>query len=196
MILRRVSAWLAQRISNPVHGFAAAAPDEPTVFGARRPGFPFPVVSTATVNDWMTFMQAQQIRRIVCLLPQRQLVGYDHLLETYAQRFGKHNLCWAPIEDFQLADVATLTQVILPFLAAADRSGERVVVHCSAGIGRTGQVLAAWLVGFRGMSNAAALATVRQSGRNAYESSDPRLEQLLDQCRSTASFHIRPNATE
>ena len=84
----------------------------------------------------------------------------------------------------------------VPFLAAADQLGEKVVVHCSGGIGRTGQVLAAWLVSGRGLSNSAAIAATRRTGRNPYEAAiaalvkgrNPwkvvgELNALLDDCR-------------
>ncbi|MEK0178332.1 hypothetical protein [Microcoleus anatoxicus] len=48
--------------------------------------------------------------------------------------------------DFELVDRDILLDRILPFLASANSRGERVVFHCAGGIGRTGQVLAAWLV--------------------------------------------------
>jgi hypothetical protein len=116
-VLNQLAAWLPRRLSNPARGFAPATVDEPTVFGARRPGFPFPVVSSTTVDTWIQFMQSQQIARVVCLLPQRQLAGYSHVLKAYTQRFGTSNVCWSPIQDFKLADATALIQVILPFFA-------------------------------------------------------------------------------
>src|SRR5262245_47834311 len=183
-LLNQLTSWLTYRLRNPARGFAPASVGEPTVFGARRPGFPFPVVSPPTVDRWIQFMQSQQIGRVVCLLPHRQLAGYSHLVGAYQQGFGILNVCWSPIEDFKLADTTALTQVILPFLADADQHQERVVVHCSGGVGRTGHILAAWLVSFRGMSNEQAIQLVRQTGRNPRESRDPGLDQLLDRCRS------------
>jgi protein-tyrosine phosphatase len=78
-------------------------------------------------------------------------------------------VCWAPIEDFHFADPTLLLQQILPFLAAANQNQEKVVVHCSGGIGRTGHVLAAWLIAGRGFARKAAIAAVKQTGRNPYE---------------------------
>jgi protein-tyrosine phosphatase len=182
--LNQLASWLTRRLSNPARGFGPATVDEPTVFGARRPGFPFSVVSSTAVDTWIQFMQSQQIARVVCLLPPRQLAGYSHLLEAYAQSFGTPNICWSPIQDFKLADATALTHVIVPFLADADNHQKRVVVHCSGGVGRTGHILAAWLVSFRGMSNEQAIQAVRQTGRNPRESGDPGLDQLLDRCRS------------
>lgn len=192
MALDQLSAWLSHRLGNPARGFGAAAEGEPTVFGARRPGFPLPAVSPAAVDAWIQLMRSRQIGRVVCLLPETQLRGYQGLLETYRQRFGESNVCWSPVQDFKLADAGALTQVILPFLAETERRGERAVVHCSGGVGRTGHVLAAWLVSFRGMSNERAIQAVRQTGRNPRESRDPRLDQLLDRCRETFAPHAAP----
>ena len=96
-----------------------------------------------------------------------------------------------------------LVDRILPFLASANSQGKRVVVHCSGGIGRTGQVLAAWLVSGRGLSNQQAIAAVKKTGRNPYEAAiaaclkgrNPWLvaeefNALLDDCRLAARHNI------
>jgi protein-tyrosine phosphatase len=168
-------------------GFGPAAENEPTVFGAPRPGFPLRLVPASEVDAWLAFMTFRSIRRVVCLLPARQLAYYDDLLGRYAAHFGAERTCLAPIPDLALADLSTLTSTILPFLFEADRTGERTVVHCSAGIGRTGHVLAAWLVAARGYANAEAIAAVARAGRDARESGDPGLDALLDACHKWAS---------
>ncbi|WP_414574279.1 dual specificity protein phosphatase family protein [Nostoc sp. CCY 9925] len=144
--------------------FAAAWEDEPIVFGASRPGY-----SNQQVSDWIEFMKKQKIQRVCCLLPQKQLARYLNLLGIYQQEFGEQQVCWAPITDFQFANLEMLTQRILPFLVAADKQNQKVVVHCSGGIGRTGHVLAAWLVSIRGFSNKDAIVAVKRTGRNPYE---------------------------
>ncbi len=174
-----------------MYKFAAASPKETIVFGSARPGY-----SSNQVNEWIEFMQSQDIKHVCCLLSQTQLDRYSHLLGIYRQTFGSDRVCWSPIEDFQLADRQTLIQQILPFLAIADHQNKKVVVHCSGGIGRTGHVLAAWLVAERGFSNKTAITTVKQTGRNPYEAvsfallkgRNPRkviaqLNTLLNDCR-------------
>jgi protein-tyrosine phosphatase len=174
--------------------FAPASPEESIVFGAAKP-------SSTQVSEWIQFMQSQDIQRVCCLLPESQLAPYPDLLETYRDTFGSDRntepcLCWAPLADFEIADRATLIEQILPFLAAADDQSKRVVVHCAGGIGRTGQVLAAWLVYRRGYTNRGAIEAVRRSGRNPYEAvaaallrgRNPwrvaeALNVLLDECR-------------
>jgi protein-tyrosine phosphatase len=176
-----------------MYKFAAAAADESIVFGAARPGY-----THQQVNDWLRFMQRQGVQRVCCLLPEAQLAPYTSpLMNTYEAEFGIDRVSWSPIPDFALADPTTLTQKILPFLAAADRAQEKVVVHCAAGIGRTGHVLAAWLVYGRGVTNRAAIAAVRKMGRNPYEAAlaaplkgrNPlqgvrALDTLLNDCRA------------
>lgn len=174
-----------------MYKFAPASKREQTVFGAARPSF-----SDQNVADWIEFMKRQRIQRICCLLPESQLAPYSNLIATYQQEFEPSHVCWSPITDFQLCDRVALTQVILPFLSKADQSSERVVVHCSGGVGCTGQVLAAWLIYGRGFSKQEAIAAVKKSGRNPYEAAiaaalkgrNPLkvvkdLDALLDHCR-------------
>ncbi|NEQ27657.1 MAG: protein phosphatase [Microcoleus sp. SIO2G3] len=174
-----------------MYRFAPASPIDSTVFGASRPGYKF-----AELQAWLTFMQAQNIRRVCCLLEDKSIDRYESdLRATYQQNFDR--VCWSSIADFQIADANQLIETILPFLAAADRARVRVLVHCGGGIGRTGQVLAAWLVIRHGFSNAEAIATVRRTGRNPYEAAiaapllgrNPiatmrQLQALLDSARS------------
>lgn len=174
-----------------MYKFAPASENELIVFGAAKPGY-----SRENVNQWLKFMQSQNIQRVCCLLSKHQLAFYGDLLKVYQQTFRLDRVLWTPIEDFQLADREILTRQIMPFLIVADRQNEKVVVHCSGGIGRTGQVLAAWLVGGRGLSNKEAIAAVRKTGRNPYEAAifaplkghNPwrvirELNRLLDDCR-------------
>lgn len=170
-------------MADPSRGFGPAAPGEETVFGARRPGYPGQPVPQAEVGRWISFMKDKGIGRVVCLLSQEQVESYQDLQGSYEKAFGAGNVLLAPIEDYHLVDVTTLTGRILPFLAEADVAGRKVVVHCAGGIGRTGHVLAAWLAGFRGMTNEEAIEAVRKAGRNAGESGDPGLKDLLDSCR-------------
>ncbi len=151
-------------LTENTYKFAAACRREPIVFGASRPGH-----SNQQVLDWIKFMKHQDIKRVCCLLTEQQLAPYSNLLGIYQQEFGSQQVCWAPVKDFHLCDVETLTQKILPFLITADKQNEKVVVHCSGGIGRSGHVLAAWLVSVRGFSNKDAIAAVKKTGRNPYE---------------------------
>jgi protein-tyrosine phosphatase len=147
-----------------MYKFAAASEYETIVFGSAQPGY-----TKKQVNEWVEFMLSQGIQRICCLLPTTQLTRYVDLLGVYRQIFGVEQVCWAPIEDFSIVKPEMLTHQILPFLAAAEQHHEKVLIHCSGGIGRTGQVLAAWLIAGRGFSTALATTTVQKTGRNPYE---------------------------
>jgi protein-tyrosine phosphatase len=144
--------------------FASASQDESIVFGAARPGY-----TDRQVAQWVEFIHDRDIQRVCCLLSASQLNRYADLPSIYRQNFGLDRVCWAPIDDFRLVDRQLLLHYILPFLGDADRLNEKVVVHCSGGVGRTGQVLAAWLVAGRGYSHKLAIDTVIQTGRNPYE---------------------------
>ena len=147
-----------------MYKFAAASENEQIVYGSARPEY-----TDDRVCEWIEFMQNRDIQRVCCLLTQKQLTHYSDLLDNYRQVFGINRVCWAPIEDFRLATSKILVERILPFLAIADRQNEKVVVHCSGGIGRTVHILAAWLITGRGFSSKSAISAVQKTGRNPYE---------------------------
>lgn len=172
------------------HNFSSASRDGKDVFGAERPGYPATKVRSEAIGKWIAFMKGEGIKRVCCLLTDVQLAYYpDGLLDAYRDAFGKDNVCSAPIEDFHLCDAEMVHGTILPFLKDSQQRHGPVVVHCSGGIGRTGHVLAAWLVYYRNLSPDEALSAVIETGRDPFEAVGPHatkaeLYQLLEGCRT------------
>ena len=171
--------------------FSFASPQETLVAGAMRPGYPNKKnIGEDEIQDWIDTMQRNGVQGVVCLLPKNQLDYYAvDLLAAYREAFGEDMVCWAPVEDYYLVNEDTLNSVILPFLDEAVNLGIRVVVHCSAGSGRTGLVLAAWLVHRYDLSPQEALRTVENSGRHPREAiiqgnaAEAELISLLESAR-------------
>jgi protein-tyrosine phosphatase len=111
--------------------FRPASNRDNIVFGSERPGY--------NVQAWITFMRSHGIERVCCLLEQNPFA------DEYNKAFGKENVRLAPIKDYHYSSYENLTQVIFPFLSDSYARNMPVVVHCLAGNGRTGHVLAAWL---------------------------------------------------
>jgi protein-tyrosine phosphatase len=167
------------------YNFAAATPDEPTVFGACRPGHRR-APPDDTVADWLSFVDDRGIDRVCCLLDGEHLSRYDDLLGVYRDHFGADRVLHAPVTDFEPIDRDLFCEAVLPFLREADAAGERVLVHCSAGIGRTGHVLALWLVHGRGHGLEAAIRAVEATdATRAPLEGGTRLADLRDvRCRA------------
>ena len=141
--------------------FGPACTGERTAYGARTPD-----ASPTGIFEWAEFMRAQGITRVCCLLDAGQLAGFPVNLEAeYKRLFGATCVLMEAIADHYLCSRQPLRRNILPFLRAADTSGERAVIHCWGGNGRTGHVLAAWLVAGRGLSPMEAIEAVEATGR-------------------------------
>jgi len=131
----------------------------------------------AEICDWGA-------RSLVTLLEAEELVdfGVSSLADT-AKALGLDWYHW-PVPDMQAPGLA--------FFAAFQRSekeidaqllrGDRVVLHCAAGLGRTGTVTASLLIR-RGVDPAEAIATVRQARPGAIETTAQ--EEFVQQARIT-----------
>lgn len=154
----------------PVHDdayrFAPAAPRDEHVFGASAPGWHSACGHRVALDRWVAFMQDQRIDRVCCLLSLSRADARESHTDRYREAFGDGNVRHVPLADRRLADPEPLRRDVLPFLADTARADERVVVHGLSGLGRTGQVLAAWLVARGGSDPDGAVDTVTAMGRD------------------------------
>jgi protein-tyrosine phosphatase len=153
-------------------GFGAPSKEEELVFGAQRPGFPGKFVQRQVVDEWIAYMKKQGVSRVVCLLDEEELGCYPTiaggLLGVYAEAFGPDNVLWAPTPDKRLCTGEAIRHICY-FLHSGSGKGEKTVIHCSAGLGRTGQALAAWLVYRHNLSERKAIRAVEELNRSPME---------------------------
>lgn len=175
-----------------MYKFAPADFSESLIFGAARPKY-----TQKSIEQWIKFMQQQEISRICCLLESKELDRYPiDLLKTYRHKFAAKYMLWQPIKDFHLPPAEILIEGIMPFLILAAEKNQKTLVHCSGGVGRTGIMLASWLVSQRGYSNREAISAVKQNKRNPNEAiiaawfrfqnplqTQQKLNDLLNNCR-------------
>jgi len=119
---------------------------------------------------------------VVCLCQRHELAdrypGYVDWLDDPASP-----AIWWPIHDLG----ATPIGATLPFvdgLVARLRAGERLLVHCAAGVGRAGTTAVCVLVRM-GVSMEDALATVRGARAMAGPEAGPQLELVRQVARAT-----------
>jgi atypical dual specificity phosphatase len=118
---------------------------EGTLAGMERPG------SHGKLRDDLEFLRLNSIQAIVTLTE-------TPLEKAFIEEFGFRYL-HLPIADFTPPD-ADQIDTFLTFLRENESNGRATLVHCAAGLGRTGTMLACALVA-RGLSAEAAIDTVR-----------------------------------
>jgi len=121
------------------------------------------------LEPWPSFLdeaRAQSLHLVVCLNPLEEVA---QLSPAYHKAIAEGRLPFRwqhlPMRDFGLgADPAAFRQGVEQ-ISHSLVLGERVLLHCAAGIGRTGTVAACVLKSLGQPSDAATL-TVRQAGSN------------------------------
>lgn len=129
--------------------FGPASQRDSTLYTAQRPGHnpadKHAPVTRRQLTDWMNFMQSQGIVHIIALLDENEVQIYpEDLLEVYAA----HGFQGRRIEMRDLRAQKRIFRII----QSAQEKNERVVVHCTGGVGRAGRVAAGWLVERYGLS--------------------------------------------
>ncbi len=112
----------------------------------------------STVSDFES-LKEQNIDAIVSLTEQPL---YSALIEEFGFEY-KH----VPIEDLTAPSLEQIDEFV-EFATSMKERGKKVVVHCGAGIGRTGTMLACYLV-HKGYSAAEAINEVRQKRPGSIE---------------------------
>ena len=83
-----------------------------------------------------------------------------------------------PTEDLSAPDMEKIDQAV-EFIYKGIRNNEPVMVHCAAGIGRTGTILACYLVKYQKMSISDAIEKVRKERPGSIQSESQELAVSL-----------------
>jgi atypical dual specificity phosphatase len=125
------------------HNFSFVIPD--LLAGMERPG------TFAKLRDDLEYLKIHKINAIVSLTESQ-------LERAFIEEFGFRYL-HMPVQDFTPPSCEQIEK-FLSFQRRAEADGLATVVHCGAGLGRTGTMLACALVS-RGMPAEAAIDRVR-----------------------------------
>jgi len=126
------------------HNFGPASSRDSVLFTAERPGNPkgdkLAPVDDESVFEWIEFMRNEnQISHVLALLDENEFSNYEPsgLLRMYEQGGLKYTV--------QSMSDANACENVCHLLMRAEADNERVVAHCTGGIGRAGRVAGGWL---------------------------------------------------
>ncbi len=128
----------------------------------------------AELSEYEKEMRAKRVSRLLCLAPLDEVRQKS---PEYAAKLEEGRFPW-PVDFFAIPDYGTPSEDQMvgkaKYVAALLREGERVVLHCGAGIGRTGMVATAVLMAL-GLPLDAAEARIREAGSKAETNEQKKL---------------------
>ena len=112
-----------------------------------RPGYPESEgISKEAVDEWIENIRAMGVRSIICFLSDHQLAFYSDLPSGLIQyyRDAGFDVAHIPEDDYKSPPLSE--EGVRESVVAFERLEKPVLVHCSAGLARTGMAINAILV--------------------------------------------------
>ena len=126
------------------HNFGRASPLDSVMHSAERPGNPSEKdgkVSTEEVQKWINYVRDEQgVTNVIALLDEDEMIIYE---EPGLQKMMESNGLKFHIRPMGEEEAP---EKIMSLIDEAEERGEKILCHCTGGIGRCGRVCAAWLV--------------------------------------------------
>ncbi len=123
------------------------------------------------IDIFLNYMKKRNIQTIVPLMPMEDIFRFYrfNLIELYED--SDFNVIHYPIHDFSTPkDLPAFDSFIKDAGNALKKSN--ILIHCSAGLGRTGLVSAALLIKYKQFSASKAVRVVRKSRMGTVETSE------------------------
>ena len=111
-----------------------------------RPGYPGREgTSKEVVDEWIENIRAMGVRSIICFLSDHQLAFYSDLPSGLIQyyRDAGFDVAHIPEDDYKSPPLSE--EGVREAVASFERLQKPVLVHCSAGLARTGMAIDAIL---------------------------------------------------
>jgi|GEM_PF-1973188 len=123
------------------HGIKALAGSKNRLYRSCRPGYPLSDVSVEGIDSYIKDWAKHKITHVLCLLTDGEQLWYygRDLLGFYRRRGFK--VIKMPIPDHGSMRMEHAKRTCEQVAKALGEKGTRVLVHCSAGMGRTSMVL-------------------------------------------------------
>ena len=109
-----------------------------------RPGYPKRGgISKEVVDEWIEDIRTMGVRSIICFLSDHQLEFYSGLPSDLIQYYRDAGLEVAhiPEDDYKIPPLSE--EGVREAVTSFERLQEPVLMHCSAGLARTGMAVAA-----------------------------------------------------
>jgi protein-tyrosine phosphatase len=106
-----------------------------------RPGYSGKVIKQATVDAWLADVHALGIRSVICLLAEEQLAFYSSLPTDLISYYRQAGLTVAPVPVCDRIKPPLSDEDLVKVWAAYQKLPKPLLIHCSAGIDRTGMAI-------------------------------------------------------